>query len=242
MRQKTLQFLFHASLLFCIHFTTNAQVKLGVKWGYNAPFVQGNMGWSKGIFHLKYPKSLLPGHVGLALKVPVGKVFAIQPEAFISMSGYSYYDPYLMNDVLNAGGDLDWVKKELGKHDPEWTDSFYFISVPLLLKARFKGFGVYAGPQYDHLLKANLEYFNHSTAKTEKESHNRNYRIGSQYSVVGGIDYTMKFGLGFNVRYQRGLSRVDKVAEGGIFSSENEMKNDILMVGFQFFIGKYESQ
>jgi hypothetical protein len=42
------------------------------------------------------------------------------------------------------------------------------------------------------------------------------------------------------VRYQRGLTRIEKVAPVGIFSEENIMKNDLLMVGMHYFFGRMD--
>ena len=225
-------------ILLTLCLDSYSQVRFGVKWGYNAPFVKGDMGWSKGIFDLKYPKDIITGHGGVNLMIPIGKVFAIQPEILYSKSAYSYYDPFTMNNILSgAGNDLEWIKKELKDTDADWTDSFHYISVPVLFKLRLKGFGIFAGPQYDNLVKATLQYFNYTTTKYERENHSENYKIGSHFSAVAGIDYTMRFGLGFNVRYQRGLTTIQKVSDNGIFSDENIMKNDLLMLGMHFTIG-----
>jgi hypothetical protein len=230
-------------LVVSIFSKSHSQVKFGLKWGYNVPFVQGDMGWSKDIFSLKYPTDVITGHAGLSLMIPIGKVFAIQPEVLYSKTAYSYYDPYTMSDVLRRGNDdLDWIQKELKNYSADWTDSFHYLSAPLLFKARIKQFGIFAGPQYDYLVKTTLQYYNSGIDGVEKQNHDENYQMGSHFSVVGGLDYTMRFGLGFNVRYQRGLTRVDKVSPVGIFSEDNIMKNDILMVGMHFMISKKRRQ
>jgi hypothetical protein len=176
--------------LFLITLFTQAQEKagrkihLGIKAGLN-------------ISNFRYPETVDSRpydskkgfHAGGFAEINIAKDFALQPEILFSTLGFK------QNLVTEVPENL-YVIQDL-----------HYISIPLLLKYRIFGFGLYAGPQLSVLASSK------SHIKSDnKDSHtsSTHYYKRSDLSAMAGIDYTLPVGIGFSVRSQFGLSDIDK--------------------------------
>lgn len=131
--------------------------------------------------------------------IPVSENFSIEPGVYYSLKGYE------MDGELNVKG-LDF----LGAKAKAVLQSQY-IDVPVLLKANFGGFGIFAGPQ--------ISYLAHSDLKTTGgvlgiNLLNKTMDATSQFNrwdaaVTGGVSYQFTNGINIMASYDYGLSKVD---------------------------------
>ncbi len=140
-----------------------------------------------------------PGfYVGGLAEINLAESFAIQPEVL-----FNY----------------------LGGKEGDSKVNLSYVSVPVLLKYKVSGVGIYLGPQIGFLLSAK--------AKEDDESIDIKDELKStDFSGVVGVDYTLPSGFGFGARYQLGLSNI---AEGG--NSDNSIKNKSIQIGVHYLFG-----
>lgn len=141
-------------------------------------------------------------NAGIFLNFHVAAVVSIQPELAYSSMGYK---------VSVSGVDSSNVTN--------------YLALPVLLRVKLPltGLCIYAGPQYSILLSANRTASGVSTDVKE------NYKSGD-FSAVGGIEYSLPFGLFGTVRYQAGLSNVSN--NPTIDTQKNTAVT--VLVGFKF--------
>lgn len=133
------------------------------------------------------------------VNVPVTESFSIQPAVYYSQKGYE------LNGALNLKG-LDF----LGANAKAVLQSQY-IDVPVLLKANFAGFQIFAGPQISYLTKADLKT---TAGVLGINLLNKTMDATSQFNrwdagLTGGIGYQFTNGLHIMASYDYGLSKVD---------------------------------
>ena len=85
------------------------------------------------------------------------------------------------------------------------------LTSPLLLKANFSGFQVFAGPQVSYLVNADLKT---KAGVFGINLLNKSWDVTDEYNrwdagITGGIGYQFKNGVSFSASYDHGLSRVD---------------------------------
>ncbi len=115
------------------------------------------------------------------------------------------------------------------------------LNVPVLAKWNIGGLSLFAGPQASFLLKArhgiyansgdfNTTYFDVTDSSYKK----------LMLSGVAGIEYTFRFGLGFDVRYQLGFNNIAKPDGVTVLTmeSDNSVKINSIQAGLHFRFGK----
>jgi hypothetical protein len=136
---------------------------------------------------------------GAYASIPLNETFSIEPGAFYAQKGYT------LNGALSLKG-ADFLganaKAQLTTH---------YIDVPLVLKANFKGFQIFAGPQASYLAKANLRttagvlgfnVFNRTMDASEQMNR-------WDFGVTGGLGYAFSNGLNITAGYDHGLTKTD---------------------------------
>lgn len=121
------------------------------------------------------------------------KSWAIQPEVMYSLEGSKY-------DILG-----ETVKTDLD-----------YVNVPVLVQYMFdNGFRIEAGPQIGFLVNAKSK-FGDSDSKDVKSSFK-----STNFSIPVGVGYLTRSGLGFDARYNFGVSDINDVTDGNKVTSNN---------------------
>ena len=212
-------------LIFCGVVQTYAQTKdrvyFGLKFGGYTGFYKGDNFFSKDLGYKIGSKTL--AHFGVLLEIPLAKNLALQPE------------------ILWYEGGYQWITEtqfdETGGNKYNVIERMEFVSVPILLKYKAKGFGVYAGVQPDYMISANRE-INGRPTSISGDFEKQDYRKGLYISGIGGIEYTFPFGLGMSARYQLGLTNIAKPTELGLYEKGNSIKTDALFYGIHWRFGR----
>ncbi len=146
-------------------------------------------------------------NAGIFLNFHLAAVVSIQPELAYSTMGEKY--TYSVSSGTTTS--LANVKN--------------YLQLPVLLKVKLPltGLAIYAGPQYGVLLSAN------QTVAGVTNDVKDGYKSG-EFSAVGGIEYSLPFGLFGTVRYQAGLSNISK--DPTIDTQKNTAVT--VLVGFKF--------
>lgn len=151
--------------------------------------------------------------LGGFVDVPVIAGFSLQTELCYSSSGYRHgYD------------DIGLRRRRF---------DFGYISVPLLLKYNWKGLAVLTGVQYNALTSATVMDLNGGQYFLDRKEPVKFAHKSNDWSFVAGLEYTLKFGLGFHARYQWGLTNI-AVNGSTIYPTENEVKNRLLQFGVHY--------
>jgi hypothetical protein len=131
--------------------------------------------------------------------IPLGNVLSVEPALYYSQKGYELRGELGIKGLSFLGAN---AKAKLNSQ---------YIDVPVVLKANFDGFEVFAGPQISYLAKANLR----STAGVFGINLlNNRMNASDQFNkwdagVTGGVGYKFNNGINLRASYEHGLSRVD---------------------------------
>lgn len=136
-------------------------------------------------------KAKIGFYLGGYAAIPVTKQFSIQPELVYSIQG----------------------AKSEGVGEPDAKLNLNYLNVPVLAKYTSEsGFFGESGPQLGFLLSAK--------AKQGGEKTNLKESFKSvDLSWAFGVGYMTDFDLGFNIRYNLGLSKLDKDGDAKVFNS-----------------------
>lgn len=136
---------------------------------------------------------------GPYVTLPLGEVIAIEPALYYSQKGAD----------LNAGLDMKAVEF-LGVNGRAQLNA-HNIDLPVLAKATFGGFQVFAGPQVSYLAGADLKTtagllgINLLNEKLDVTNQFNRWDAG----LTGGVGYQFRNGVNLTAAYDRGLSKVD---------------------------------
>ena len=183
--------------------------------GFSAQAQSVNFGVRAGMtasnIHVKVPGASIKMdtkigfYAGAMAEIGVSENFAVQPEAYFEALG-----------AKQSSGD-----EELGQGNL----NLGYVSVPVLLKYKNQGFSAFVGPQIGLLLSAKAKANGESAdVKDEFKS--------SDFAGIIGVGYTLESGLGFDGRYQLGLSNIAKE------SGEGTVKNNAFTIGIHYFFNK----
>ncbi|HEX6914885.1 MAG TPA: porin family protein [Chitinophagaceae bacterium] len=218
------QFLLYASLALSSVSFAQQQTRFTVKAGISRAGLRGDAMGSLGDL-----TDLTGGMVkntdrtgifaGGSVSVPVAKNFSIEPGIYYSQKG-SLLKGELDGKALSFLGAN--AKAQLNSH---------YIDVPLLAKAGFGGFEVFAGPQLSWLARADLKV---SAGALGFDVYKSSYDATDQLNrwdagITGGIGYRFSNGLGISASYDHGLTRAD--ANRNIDSYNKAVK---VGIGFSF--------
>src|SRR5687768_15520038 len=118
-------------------------------------------------------------HAGLLSHIHVSDAFAIQPEVYYSRQGAETKGPGT-REILKLG----------------------YLNVPVLFQFMVgNGFRIQAGPQLGILLNADSEVDGNEVEVDDQLKK-------TDFSLVGGISYMLPSGLGFDARYNYGISDI----------------------------------
>jgi hypothetical protein len=209
---------------------TEAQIRLGLKAGLNETeiltsnnqnvFVNGN---AQGLRN--FPRAAYNG--GLLLSVPLTKKLSLQPELVFSAQG------------ANGKPTQNYLESATEEY------KFNFVNIPFLLKYDLPlGFFVETGPQLGILVSADID---ESIVGTYTTNH---YSVKDQYkstdiSWAFGAGYLSPFDIGFDLRYNLGLTDFSNVSATGMQSApvqNGSIKNGVLQIGLFYMFGKSKNQ
>jgi hypothetical protein len=133
------------------------------------------------------------------VNIPLSKEISIEPGVFYAQKGYQ------LNGALNVKG-----AEFLGANARAQLTSHY-VDLPVVVKANFNGFQVFAGPQVSYLAKADLHTragvlgFNVVNNRSDVSSEFNRWDAG----LTGGVGYQFSNGLTITAAYDHGLSRIN---------------------------------
>jgi hypothetical protein len=219
-----------ALILLAFYGTTSPQAQtkdrlyFGLKFGgYNALYKGDNFSSKALHYKIRERNNLL--HMGFFFEIPLAKNLALQPEVLAYEGGYwwfrdpDYPDPYTGEIRFNA------------------VEKLGFVSIPVLLKYKVKGLGIYGGVQPDFLLSTNRE-INGLPVSASGDFERKDYRKALFLSGIVGLEYTFRFGLGASARYQLGLTNIAKPTELGLYENGNSIKTNGFLYGIHWRFGK----
>lgn len=180
------------------------KVSFGIKGGFSSARMQGEAMNSLGNL-----VDLTGGYVttnsrsgffaGGNVSIPVSENISIEPGLYYTQKGYE------------MRGDLQWKAVDFLSAAATAKLDAQYVDLPLLLKANFGGFQVFAGPQVSYLVNADLKT---KAGILGINLLNKNWDVTNEYNrwdagVTGGIGYQFKNGVNLSAAYDHGLSRVD---------------------------------
>jgi hypothetical protein len=204
----------------------HAQVQFGVKGGMSISEIltsgQPATMINGGSQNLRY-FPLTAVHGGVFASIQFAKKWSLQPELVFSLQGATGKPE--MNYFVTATEDY----------------RFSYLNVPILVKYKLPlGFFVETGPQVGLLLSAKAN-------ETLVGSYNNiHYNVKDQLrstdlSWTLGAGYWSPFNLGFDIRYNLGLSNINQATAEGLASvpvPNGPIKNSALQIGVFYVFGK----
>jgi hypothetical protein len=131
-------------------------------------------------------------NAGAFVNFMLGNHFSISPEVLYSTAGAKVNSVTFDNNNSNVSIDENL--------------KLAYVSVPVMAKYRFTGgFFIETGPEVN---------FNVSSSQWQDQSV-RNITNGAEFAWGLGVGYQSPFGLGIDLRYNQGISRVDNVSNAG---------------------------
>lgn len=198
------QFLLLAVSFFALGATAQQKASLGIRGGLVNATISGDAANSLQSL-VDYTNGAITSssrtgfYGGAYLSLPVAANVSIEPGIFYTQRGYE-------------------MKGELGIKGAEFIGAnararltSHYIDVPVLVKANFGGFQVFAGPQVGYLASADLRTtagllgFNLINKSMDATEQFNRWDAG----LTGGVGYQMANGLNLSASYDHGLSRVD---------------------------------
>ena len=138
-------------------------------------------------------------YVGPYVSIPVSEKISVEPAVYYAQKGYELKGGLAMKAInflgVNAHASLN----------------ANYIDLPVVIKANFNGFQVFAGPQVSYLTKAELK----STAGILGINLLKNtLDATAQFNrwdagVTGGVGYQFANGMNITAAYNRGLTKLD---------------------------------
>jgi hypothetical protein len=133
------------------------------------------------------------------VSVPLSNQFSIEPALYYTQKGYE------------LRGDLNIKGIEFLAAGAKARLSTTYIDMPVLAKANFNGFQIFAGPQVSYLAAAKLRTtagalgFNILDKTMDAKSQFNQWDV----ALTGGIGYQFGNGVNISAAYDHGLSKVD---------------------------------
>lgn len=136
---------------------------------------------------------------GAYATIPLREKIAFEPAMYYTQKGYALKGNLAIKAVKLLGISANARLNE------------QYIDVPLVLKATFNGFQVFAGPQLSYLTQA---HFKTTAGVLGLNLLNKNLDVTQQFNrwdagLTGGIGYRFANGMNITAAYEHGLSKVD---------------------------------
>jgi len=170
-----------------VSYFSRAQVKFGFKAGANL----SNAGGKDAVG----TSSLIGFHAGVQAGIPLVSSFSLQPELLYSAQGSKA-------EVETSGDGDEIITTKASLH-------LSYLALPVLLQYRHaSGVFVQTGPQLSYLLSAKAKANGQSEdLKDDFKKTDLSWTLGVGYAIADGK-------IGFNVRYNFGLTTLGKAAGG----------------------------
>jgi hypothetical protein len=181
-----------------------AQIHYGVAAGVSSYSFNGNaadnlkqlLSFTNGLVKTK---PVIGFYGGGYANIPVSSNVSVEPGIYYSSKGYALTGAYTVKgiEILTA----DATAK---LHND-------YIEMPVLLKGKFKGLQIFAGPQLSYLtnsslnISAGLAGINLLHSKMDVTNQMNRWDVG----ITVGVGYQFSNGLRITGSYERGLSKVD---------------------------------
>jgi len=210
------------SIIAVATMSANAQIKFGLKGGMNASNIIGdhNLNASETLNqdNLQYTTKI-GYNVGAFVNLPIKGKFSLQPEVMYSLQGANYK---ITSD--DGSGNISTFTGHL---------NLSYLQVPILAKFTF-GHKFYAqtGPQFGFLMSAKDKFTGGSDdVKSSFQSFDFSWGLG--------IGYTLPMGVGFDLRYNIGITAIDKTSSSDNSGDGLGLKdhNSNLQVGVLYQFG-----
>ncbi|HSV09969.1 MAG TPA: porin family protein [Hanamia sp.] len=176
-------------------------------FGLKAGMTGANMKMSSSGISISL-KTKIGFYAGAFAEVGVSEKFSVQPELFYSSMGAKIK---LSDSGMSASG----------------TENLGYINLPILAKYKADGFSIFAGPQIGYLLSA-------KSKDSENSVDDKDEYKPIEIAGVAGAGYTLANGLGFDARYQFGLSNLIKDTQG----TDATAKNNAFLIGLHYFFNR----
>jgi hypothetical protein len=213
-----------------ITLATEAQIRVGVKAGLNEAeiltstnqtvFVNGN---PQGLRN--FPRAAY--HGGLFLSIPLSKKFSFQPELVFSAQG------------ANGKPNQNYLESATEEY------KFNFVNIPFLLNYELPlGFFVETGPQVGILVSADIDETVVGTYTTNHYSVKDQFK-STDISWAFGAGYLSPFDIGFDLRYNLGLTDFSNASATGMQGApvqNGSIKNSVLQIGVFYMFGKSKTR
>lgn len=185
------------------------QARFGVKGGLNLANLY--------IDDVNDEKAKVGFHAGLWSKIPMGELFAIQPELLWSSKG-SRIGSY-QNVPFTQDGQVRF--------------NLNYVDLPVLASLTLGPISLQAGPYVSYLVNANVKNLKEDLSTGTVVDLNRGDFNSFDYGLSGGIAVDIK-GFQLGARYNHGLREVGKSAVAGQVTrnSKNAVAQVFVSVGF----------
>lgn len=177
-----------------------------------------------------------PGlNFGANVNIGISKMFSIQPE--LLFSGKGTHSTFNTNQSTEDMGETTTIKSAF-----DVKEKLAYIELPLLAKIRItNGLSVFGGPYLAYLASYKVKGTETTTIVIDgnntgsdetliNESLNDVYN-SLDYGMVVGAGYELNNGIGFSVRYTRGLSNI-------AFDQKNTISNSVIGINASYRFGK----
>ena len=206
--------------------STRAQIQYGIKGGFNfsemltsntpTTVVNGNNQTLRF-----FPITAFQG--GVFASIPFAKKWVFQPELVYSLQG------------ANGKPEQNYFVTATENY------RFGYLNLPLLIKYKLPlGFFVETGPQVGLLLSGKIN------ETMVGDNNTINYNIKSQLKSTDlswalGVGYCSPFNVGFDIRYNLGLSNISQASSDGLSTypiPSGTIKNSVIQMGVFYIFGK----
>jgi hypothetical protein len=200
------KFLLLMVVIIGLTISSNAQTKFGVKAALNISNFSGD--------DFDDLDSRTAAAFGVFAQIGINDKLTFQPELLYSMQGaessYSEYG-YESEDKIKVD----------------------YLQIPLLMKYYvIEGLSINAGPQIGFLLSAKDDWeYNYDEGSEEGEEDIKDYFKSMDFGLAFGLGYELQSGLGFDFRYNLGLSNIVEEDEMGM---DAEGKNSVIQFAVSF--------
>ncbi|MEO6136036.1 MAG: porin family protein [Ginsengibacter sp.] len=186
---------------------------IGIKAGIISSGIQGDMVKTlTGLTDLSNGIITTSNHTGfftgISTTIPVSNLLSVESGIYYSQKGYE------LKGALDLKG-IDF----LGANAKAVLLSQY-IDVPILMKANFNGFQVFAGPQLSYLIKSDLKT---TAGALGINLLSKTIDASAQFNswdaaMTGGIGYQFQNGVNITASYDYGLLKIDANRNANAFN------------------------
>lgn len=187
----------------------------GPKAGLNILLPEYNLWFTDKVEY--HPSS---GYAGAFVEFGLGKHLAVQAEGLAEQFTFTwYYNPYTIKERAS------------------------YISIPVIVKFKLRGFSFYGGYQWGIFNFAERKMNGNDPGRGaawpyDDHWHSANSMYANNIkSVLLGIEYTTSFGLGFTMRYVKGLTDMTMSGLTSVFIEDDHIYNTYVSAGIQWSFG-----